>query len=131
MPGPSDSVPRLRHSTRNRRAAICAALLVVCGFGDARAEIRIWVDASGVTHFSDDPERAPDASTSLEGEGAFGKIPRSELHPGPIKSFEGRKFCGSLSGNSMYAAAKLGMGNMILMLPQRGKEVPPDKFTEV
>lgn len=71
MPGPSDSVPRLRHSARNRRAAICAALLVVCGFGDARAEIRIWVDASGVTHFSDDPERAPDASTSLEGEGAF------------------------------------------------------------
>jgi alkanesulfonate monooxygenase SsuD/methylene tetrahydromethanopterin reductase-like flavin-dependent oxidoreductase (luciferase family) len=67
----------------------------------------------------------------IEGEGAFGKIPRSELRPGPIKSFEGRKFCGSLSGNSMYTAAKLGCGNMILMLPQRGKEVPPNKYAEV
>lgn len=67
----------------------------------------------------------------IEGEGAYGTIPRRELHPGPIKSFEGRKFCGSLSGNSMYTAAKLGCGNMILMLPQRGKDVPPDKYTEV
>ena len=67
----------------------------------------------------------------IEGEGAFGTIPRSELRPAPIKSFEGRKFCGSLSGNSMYTAAKLGCGNMILMLPQRGKEVPPDKYAAV
>lgn len=67
----------------------------------------------------------------IEGEGAFGTIPRRELHPAPIKSFEGRKFCGSLSGNSMYTAAKLGCGNMVLMLPQRGKDVPPDKYTEV
>jgi len=44
---------------------------------------------------------------------------------------EGRKFCGSLSGTSMYSAAKHGFGNMTLMLPQRGKEVPPDKYTEV
>ena len=67
----------------------------------------------------------------IEGEGTFGKIARSELRPGPIKSFEGRKFCGSLSGNSMYTAAKLGCGNMVLMLPQRGKDVPPDKYAEV
>ncbi|HTM95553.1 MAG TPA: LLM class flavin-dependent oxidoreductase, partial [Croceibacterium sp.] len=67
----------------------------------------------------------------IEGEGAYGTIPRSELRPGPIKSFEGRKFCGSLSGNSMYAAARLGCGNMILMLPQRGKETPPNKYNEV
>lgn len=66
----------------------------------------------------------------IEGEGAFGRIPRSELRPGPIKSFEGRKFCGSLSGNSMYTA-RLGCGNMILMLPQRGKEVPPNKYAAV
>ena len=67
----------------------------------------------------------------IEGEGAFGTIPRSELRPAPIKSFEGRKFCGSLSGNSMYTAARLGCGNMVLMLPQRGKDVPPDKYAEV
>jgi len=53
------------------------------------------------------------------------------LRPRPIKSFEGRKFCGSLSGNSMYTAAKMGCGNMVLMLPQRGKDVAPDKYTEV
>lgn len=67
----------------------------------------------------------------LEGEGAYGVQPRIELRPRPIKSFEGRKFCGSLSGNSMYAAAKHGFGNMVLMLPQRGKEAPPDKYAEV
>ena len=31
----------------------------------------------------------------------------------------------------MYTAARLGFGNMVLMLPQRGKEVPPDKYAEV
>lgn len=31
----------------------------------------------------------------------------------------------------MYTAAKMGCGNMVLMLPQRGKDVPPDKYTEV
>jgi len=71
MPGPLDSVFRLRQSARRPRAAFCALLLVVFGVGDAHAEIRVWVDSSGVTHFSDDPERAPDASTSLESEGAF------------------------------------------------------------
>ena len=67
----------------------------------------------------------------IEGEGAFGSIPRSTLRPAPIKTFEGRKFCGSLSGNSMYAAARHGFGNMVLMLPQRGKETPPNKYQEV
>ena len=68
---------------------------------------------------------------AIEGEGAFGKIPRQELRPAPIKTFDGRKFCGSLSGNSMYTAAKQGCGNMILMLPQRGADAKPDKYTEV
>ena len=45
----------------------------------------------------------------IEGKGIYGNIPRSELRPGPIKSFEGRKFCGSLSGNSMYTAARLSL----------------------
>ena len=67
----------------------------------------------------------------IEGKGIFGHIARSTLRPAPIKSFEGRKFCGSLSGNSMYTAAKMGCGNMVLMLPQRGKDVAPDKYTEV
>ena len=67
----------------------------------------------------------------IEGRGVFADIPRSELRPRPIRSFEGRKFCGSLSGNSMYAAARMGCGNMVLMLPQRGKDVAPDKYTEV
>ena len=31
----------------------------------------------------------------------------------------------------MITAAKLGFGNMVLMLPQRGKETPPDKYAEV
>jgi len=67
----------------------------------------------------------------LEGTGAFGTIPRSELRPRPCKSFEGRKFCGSLSGTSMHAAARHGFGNMVLMLPQRGQETPPDRYREV
>jgi alkanesulfonate monooxygenase SsuD/methylene tetrahydromethanopterin reductase-like flavin-dependent oxidoreductase (luciferase family) len=67
----------------------------------------------------------------IEGEGAFGTIPRTELRPRPIKSFEGRKFCGSLSGNSMYAAAKHGFGNMVLMIPQRGQETPPDQYKAI
>ena len=67
----------------------------------------------------------------LEGTGAYGTIPRVELRPRPMKSFAGRKFCGSLSGSGMYAAARHGFGNMVLMLPQRGKETPPDRYREV
>jgi alkanesulfonate monooxygenase SsuD/methylene tetrahydromethanopterin reductase-like flavin-dependent oxidoreductase (luciferase family) len=67
----------------------------------------------------------------LEGEGEYGVIPRTELRPRPIRSFEGRKFCGSLSGNSMVSAARYGFGNMVLNLPQRGQDVPPDKYSEV
>jgi alkanesulfonate monooxygenase SsuD/methylene tetrahydromethanopterin reductase-like flavin-dependent oxidoreductase (luciferase family) len=67
----------------------------------------------------------------LEGETETVSQPRVELRPRPLKSFEGRKFCGSLSGTSMITAAKLGFGNMVLMLPQRGKEAPPDKYAEV
>lgn len=67
----------------------------------------------------------------IEGEGAHIKQPRRELRPRPMKSFEGRKFCGSLSGTSMYTAARLGFGNMVLMLPQRGQETPPDKYKEI
>jgi alkanesulfonate monooxygenase SsuD/methylene tetrahydromethanopterin reductase-like flavin-dependent oxidoreductase (luciferase family) len=64
----------------------------------------------------------------IEGNGKHIDQPRRELRPGPLKSFEGRKFCGSLSGTSMYTAARLGFGNMVLMLPQRGQETPPDMY---
>ncbi|KRA80514.1 LLM class flavin-dependent oxidoreductase [Altererythrobacter sp. Root672] len=67
----------------------------------------------------------------LEGETETISQPRVELRPRPFKSFEGRKFCGSLSGTSMFAAARHGFGNMVLMLPQRGKEAAPDKYIEV
>lgn len=64
----------------------------------------------------------------IEGEGKHIRQPRRELRPRPLRSFEGRKFCGSLSGSSMRTAARLGFGNMVLMQPQRGKEVPPDMY---
>jgi alkanesulfonate monooxygenase SsuD/methylene tetrahydromethanopterin reductase-like flavin-dependent oxidoreductase (luciferase family) len=67
----------------------------------------------------------------IEGEGTHIRQPRRELRPRPLKSFEGRKFCGSLSGSSMRTAAMLGFGNMVLMLPQRGKEVPADMYAAV
>lgn len=67
----------------------------------------------------------------IEGKGKHIHQPRRELRPSPLKSFEGRKFCGSISGTSMQTAARLGFGNMVLMLPQRGQEVPPDKYAEI
>ena len=67
----------------------------------------------------------------IEYDGELVKIARNELRPCPLRGFEGRKFCGSLSGSSMHMAAKLGFGNMVLMLPQRGKEAPPDLYKEV
>lgn len=67
----------------------------------------------------------------IEGKGELVTMDRRELRPRPLRSFEGRKFCGSLSGSSMRMAAKLGFGNMVLMLPQRGKETPPDLYKEV
>jgi len=67
----------------------------------------------------------------IGGEGKHIKQPRRELRPRPLRSFEGRKFCGSLSGTSMHTAARLRFGNMVLMLPQRGQETPPDKYAEI
>src|SRR5690606_24923083 len=67
----------------------------------------------------------------IGGKGKHIDQPRRELRPAPLKSFEGRKFCGSLSGTSMHTAARLGFGNMVLMLPQRGKEAPPDMYAEI
>ncbi|MBN8820244.1 MAG: LLM class flavin-dependent oxidoreductase [Sphingomonas sp.] len=67
----------------------------------------------------------------IEGRGKYIDQPRRELRPRPLKSFEGRKFCGSLSGTSMHTAARLGFGNMVLMLPQRGKEAPPDMYAQI
>lgn len=67
----------------------------------------------------------------IEGKSKHFNQPRRELRPGPLKTFNGRKFSGSSSGGSMDTAARHGCGNMILTLPQRGGEVPPDKYTGV
>lgn len=67
----------------------------------------------------------------IGGEGKHIKQPRRELRPRPLRSFEGRKFCGSLSGTSMHTAARLRFGNMVLMLPQRGQETPPDQYAGI
>ncbi len=53
------------------------------------------------------------------------------LRPKPLRSFEGRKFCGSFSDSSLKVAAQLGFGRMVLMLPQRGQELPPDDYDRV
>ena len=72
MSGLLASASRLRTRVCSPRAAVFVVLLLGALAGPvARAEIRIWVDDAGVTHFSDDPERAPDAATSVESEGAF------------------------------------------------------------
>lgn len=67
----------------------------------------------------------------IGGKGKHIDQPHRELRPGPMRTFEGRKFCGSLSGTSLHTAARLGFGNMVLMLPQRGKEAPPDMYAEI
>lgn len=46
---------------------VLIAALVFPGFA-ARAEIRFWVDAQGVTHFTDDPEAVPEGIASRDGE---------------------------------------------------------------
>ena len=66
----------------------------------------------------------------IEGGASFNQ-PRVELRPRPLRSFEGRKFCGSFSDSSLRVAAELGFGRMILMLPQRGQEMPPDDYDRV
>ncbi|MCR9097637.1 MAG: peptidase MA family metallohydrolase [bacterium] len=68
--------PRLRQRARNPRAAFLVLALgvastAVLAADPSRAEIRVWVDDQGVTHFSDDPERAPDAATSVESDTAI------------------------------------------------------------
>ena len=66
----------------------------------------------------------------IEGGESF-RQPRRELRPAPLRSFAGRKFCGSYSESSLQVAAELGFGRIILMLPQRGTMPEPDDFTPV
>ncbi len=56
------------------RWAAQALLLAACAFvvlaaSDSKGEIHYWVDTAGVTHFSDDPEAAPERARSTEGAG--------------------------------------------------------------
>ena len=66
----------------------------------------------------------------IEG-GAMFDQPRRVLRPKPLRSFAGRKFCGSFSDSSLKVAAELGFGRMVLMLPQRGQDLPPDDYDRV
>jgi alkanesulfonate monooxygenase SsuD/methylene tetrahydromethanopterin reductase-like flavin-dependent oxidoreductase (luciferase family) len=66
----------------------------------------------------------------IEGGESFHQ-PRRVLRPKPLRSFEGRKFCGSFSDSSLRVAAELGFGRMVLMLPQRGQDLPPDDYDRV
>jgi alkanesulfonate monooxygenase SsuD/methylene tetrahydromethanopterin reductase-like flavin-dependent oxidoreductase (luciferase family) len=66
----------------------------------------------------------------IEGGETF-KQPRRELRPRPLRSFEGRKFCGSFSDSSLKVAAEQGFGRMLLMLPQRGAMPEPDDYARV
>ena len=75
-PSGADSGPmRPRPSRRferalSRRAALASLLLVATCVSVAQAdEIRFWVDANGVTHFSDDARRAPSDALTPESEG--------------------------------------------------------------
>jgi alkanesulfonate monooxygenase SsuD/methylene tetrahydromethanopterin reductase-like flavin-dependent oxidoreductase (luciferase family) len=66
----------------------------------------------------------------IEGGASF-QQPRRQLRPKPLRSFDGRKFCGSFSDSSLKVAAELGFGRMVLMLPQRGQDLPPDDYDRV
>ncbi|MGB0617829.1 MAG: peptidase MA family metallohydrolase [Myxococcota bacterium] len=60
------------HAKRSARAAFLFVFTAsVFTSGVAFAEIRVWVDEAGVTHFSDDPGTAPEASTSLDRDGGI------------------------------------------------------------
>ena len=62
-------LPTVRRPFSLVAVVIGFALTIVAA--PALAEIRVWVDAEGVTHFSDDPEAAPDIATLAHGEGAL------------------------------------------------------------
>jgi hypothetical protein len=55
---------------RVRRALFASLVLAVFCVAVAGAdEIRFWVDADGITHFSDDPRHAPPEAETPESEG--------------------------------------------------------------
>lgn len=45
---------------------LCASISLGIAGATQSAEIRVWVDEAGVTHFSDDPEAAPDAAARID-----------------------------------------------------------------
>lgn len=69
------SLPRRRllgcsFSSARSHSRAFALLLALCLFAPpAFSEIRYWVDDSGVTHFSDDPEAGPVDATDLDSNG--------------------------------------------------------------
>ena len=108
----------------------------VLGFGRglARHEFRgLRVDQSRARELYDEilSMVIPAIETGVIEGGATFNQPRVQLRPRPLRSFEGRKFCGSFSDSSLRVAAELGFGRMILMLPQRGMDLPPDDYDRV
>ena len=62
---------RLNEAQGHCLPATVSLLLLALGIGAfasaATAEIRVWIDAEGTTHFSDDPEAGPSDASSVEG----------------------------------------------------------------
>ncbi|MPY94670.1 MAG: LLM class flavin-dependent oxidoreductase [Acidimicrobiia bacterium] len=53
----------------------------------------------------------------MDYDGEFVKQPRTELHPGPFKSFKGRTYSATISPESAEIMARLGTG--VLVVPQK------------
>jgi alkanesulfonate monooxygenase SsuD/methylene tetrahydromethanopterin reductase-like flavin-dependent oxidoreductase (luciferase family) len=108
----------------------------ILGFGRglARHEYQgLRIDQSRARQLYDETLKAviPALETGIIEANAYLEQPRVELRPRPLRSFAGRKFCGSFSESSLRTAAELGFGRMVLMLPQKGAIAEPDDYSDV
>ena len=107
----------------------------ILGFGRglARHEYRgLRIDQSRARQLYDETLKAviPALETGIIEASDYLEQPRVELRPRPLRSFAGRKFCGSFSESSLRTAAELGFGRMVLMLPQKGVTAEPDDYAD-
>ena len=105
----------------------------ILGFGRglARHEYRgLGIDQSQARQLYDQTLKAviPALETGVIEANDYLGQERVELRPRPLRSFAGRKFCGSFSESSLRTAAELGFGRMVLMLPQRGTVPEADDY---
>lgn len=108
----------------------------ILGFGRglARHEYRgLRIDQAQARQLYDETLKMviPAIDTGIIEANDYLRQPRVELRPRPLRSFAGRKFCGSFSESSLKTAAELGFGRMVLMLPQKGATAEPDDYDEV